>query len=440
MSILNFHIPKRTIFLLLVLAGMIQVACKKSSSGSPVITHVRAVDSTARDSFFVTALTGSLIDIQGQNLDGLQAVYFNGLSATYNPALNSGTNIIITIPTNAPTSPPLSSVPNTIKVVTNHGSATYTFNLVLPAPIITAVSNENATAGTSITIYGSNFYGITKVTFPGGIDVTSPTVNDSSTQISVAVPSGITAGDSIRVTGTFGTSVSPFVFDNWLSPTFGFLANFDIYNGSSQWSPPSVTADPYYGWSQNQWDGAYITNSSTFPGGTGDCVEMDPQNNKPAGDNSWWQDNNGIMTDSTATLPAWVQSSSASISNYALKFEAFVNNWTAGSIWITTNRPTNNNNNTWSYMAEYAPWKTASTGKYSTNGWLTVTIPLTSFLSCKNNVYTSGGSPASSIAALYNIPSGYGGFMFMYANDGTTTIPGGSFAMAIDNVRVVPIN
>ena len=35
--------------------------------------------------------------------------------------------------------------------------------------------------------------------------------------------------------------------------------------------------------------------------------------------------------------------------------------------------------------------------------------------------------------------NGHGMLMFVYANDGTTNIPGGTFKMGIDNVRIVPI-
>jgi len=417
-------ISKRTLFFLLILAGLVQVACKKSNSGAPVITHVRAVDSMARDSFFLKAYPGTLIDIEGSNFDGLQAVLFNDVSASFNSALNSSTNIIITIPSNAPTAPPQGSVSNTIKVFTSHGSVTYTFTLILTPPVISFVSNENAVAGTSLVIHGSNFYGISRILFPGGIAASSYTV-DSATQITVTVPSGITSGDSLRVYGTFGEGSSPFIFDNWLSPTTGFLANFD--GTTNQWSPPSSTTNPYYGWSQQQWVGTYVTDNTTFPHGTGYCVEINPANPKPKGDNSWWQDANSIITN-TAT---WVSSSNASISNYALKFEAYVNNWSAGSIWIGTSWPN------WSYLAQWAPWKTVSGGKYSSNGWVTVTLPLSSFLSATSNVYTSTGTGASGITGLQG--GGGGMLMIMYANDGTTTIAGGSFAMGIDNVRIVPI-
>src|SRR5579872_2305452 len=118
MQTIASSICKRTLFFLLILAGLVQVACKKSSSGAPVITHVRAIDPTEKDSFFLKAYPGTLIVIQGSNFDGLQEVYFNDQAAIFNPALSSGTNIIIVIPSNAPTAPPLNSVSNTIKVQT----------------------------------------------------------------------------------------------------------------------------------------------------------------------------------------------------------------------------------------------------------------------------------------------------------------------------------
>ena len=367
------------------------------------------------------AYPGTLIAIQGANFDGLEHVYFNGYDAPFNLALLSNSNIIITIPSESPTAPPLSSVPNTIKVVTSHGSATYTFTLVLTPPIITSVSNENAPAGVSLVIKGSNFYGISKIVFPGGIAATSYSV-DSVTQITVTVPAGITSGDSLRVYGTFGTASSPFIFDNWMSPSTGFLANFD--GTTDQWTAPAN--NPYYGWSQQQWVGTFVTDPTVFPNGTGNCVKINPAGAKVKGDNSWYSDNNAIITN-TATWP------SGSVGNYAVKFEANVSNWSAGSIWIGTTFPSPN----WAFLAEYAPWKTVSGGKYSSNGWVTVTVPLTSFLAATNNVYTATGTGPSSISALQN--GGGGLLMIMYANDGTATIPGGSFVMGIDNVRVVAI-
>ena len=426
-----FHIQKRLILLLLLVATIVQLACKKEGSGSaPVIKNVRACDSTARDSFFVKAYPGTLIVIQGSNFDGLQHVYFNNQDAPFNPALNSSSNIIISIPTDAPTAPPLSSVPNTIKVVTNHGSATYTFTLILPPPAILTASNENAVPGTTITLTGTNFYGVSKIVFPGGIAGTNLTVA-SPTLLTITVPAGITGGDSLHVVGSFGTGASPFIFDNYLSPSTGFIANFD--GAPNPWAPPSNT---YYGWSQNQWVGNLITDPTQFPNGTGPsdgtsyCVEINPQGVKVAGDDSWWSDANCIVTN-TAT---WVTNIGVPVANYALKFEVYVKKpWTQGSIWVGTTFPN------WKYQAEYAPWKTANggNGKYLSNGWVTVTIPLTKFLTATSNVFTATGTGPSSITDLQQ---GAGGMlMIMYANDGTASIPGNTFDMALDNVRIVKI-
>lgn len=500
MNKIAFHIPKKIIFLILMMAGILQFACKKNNSGPPVITDVRAVDSTKKDSLFTKALPGTLIVIQGHNMGGLQAVYFNDTAAYFNPAFATSTNIVVVVPTYAQTLATNPNASNQIRLVTDHGTTTYSFSLYLPPPTITSllfddsgtkltitgtnllgaskiafpgglvspsftinsstqitatipqgstpqdsvrvyctfgtaaysypppmtitsVSNENAVEGTTLTINGTNFVGITQVTFPGGIAGTNLTRIGIS-KLTVTVPSGITAGDTLRVVGALGTAASPFVYDNWLSPTTGFLANFD--GTTSQWSPPAN--NPYFGWSQQGWVGTFVTNSSTpFANTTGYCVEINPASAKAKADNSWWQDNNAIITN-TAT---WVSDNTVPIANYALKFEVNVTNWTAGSIWIGTNWPN------WAYLASYAPWKTAAGGSYSSNGWVTVTIPLTSFLTATSNTYTSTGSPAADIPTL---ESGGGGMlMIMYANDGTTTIPANSFALGIDNVRIVPI-
>ena len=502
MNTIAFHISKRTLFLLLIIAGLIQVSCKKNNSGGPpVITDVRAVDSTERDSLFTKALPGSLIAIQGHNLQGLQTVYFNDTAAYFNPVLATSTNIIIIIPASAQTAATNPNVPSQIRIVTDHGTTTYSFTLYIPPPAISALSidtsgtrviitgtnllgiskitfpgnlvspsfgyttdgthiiaaipqgsapedsvrvyctfgtaafsypppitiasvtNENAVAGTTITILGTNFVGVSEVVFPGGIAGTNlQTVNIG--KLTVTVPAGITTGDTLRVVGSAGTVGSPFVFDNWMSPTTGFLANFD--GTTSQWSPPSN--NPYFGWSQGeQWIGTFVTNPAVFPNGTGNCVEINPANPKPAGDNTWYQDNNSFSTNTAA----WVTGTSTPIGNYALKFEVNVSNWTAGSIWIGTTFPN------WTYLAQYAPWKTVTGGSYSSNGWVTVTIPLTSFLTATSNTYTSTGTAAADIPTL--LGSGGGMLQFMYANDGTTTITGGSFALAVDNIRIVPI-
>ncbi len=120
----------------IIITGAVVFSCKKNDSGTgqPVITQVRAVDTTKRDSTFTQAIPGTLIVIQGNNFSGLKAVFFNDTSAYFNPAYATNTNIIINIPATAQTAATDPNVPSVIKVVTDHGTATYSFTLYLPPP------------------------------------------------------------------------------------------------------------------------------------------------------------------------------------------------------------------------------------------------------------------------------------------------------------------
>ncbi|MEP7143626.1 MAG: IPT/TIG domain-containing protein, partial [Ferruginibacter sp.] len=175
----------KILFLIVIIAGLAYLGCKKNDSGGgpPMISNVRAVDSAKRDSSFVQALPGTLIVIQGSNLGGLQAVYFNDTSAYFNPSYATSTNIIVTIPASAQTVATNPNVPSIIKVVTDHGTTTYAFTLYLPPPSISSISLDNS--GTLVYINGYNLVGIKKITFPvPGIDTAlSYTVNKTFTQI-----------------------------------------------------------------------------------------------------------------------------------------------------------------------------------------------------------------------------------------------------------------
>ncbi len=115
-----------------------------------------------------------LIVIQGNNFSGLQAVYFNDTSAYFNPAYATNTNIIINIPSTAQTIATNPDVPNVIRVVTDHGEATYSFSLYLAPPQIYSISLDN-TGSHVVYIKGVNFQGVQKITFPitGGSDTAS---------------------------------------------------------------------------------------------------------------------------------------------------------------------------------------------------------------------------------------------------------------------------
>lgn len=492
---------KLTIFLLLI-AAIGFFACKKnSSSGPPTVKDVRTVDPAKADSVFTHALPGTLIVIQGSGFSGLKSVFFNDTAAYFNPVYVTDNTIIVQIPSYAQTAATKPSVPSTIRLVTDHGSTTYSFTLVLPYPQITAISiddtgtqlvitgtnltgvskvtfpiqgsnqtpspsfkedtshrmvtatippgnayvdsvrvyctfgiasfpypppmtiaaisNENAVAGTTITITGSNFIGVSKVIFPGGIAAT-PTVN-SVKQMTVTVPSGITTTDSLRLSGQLGTAASLQLFDSYISYISpGYLSTFE-----QQWASDNTA---FVGWT-----GAYAnatTAATSYPNGTGGVgvLLQGGTLGKNAGPTS--QANPGDLQ--LNDVP-WVANTSDAIANYSLKFEIYVaNDWKGGEIWISVGD--------WykwsSYTARYAPWETAAGGIYHPAGWVTVTIPLTQFIQGNQfwqTSWTTGGAPATKFT---DYP--YTSLCFMVTNDQATAVSvADGINVAIDNIRIV---
>jgi len=121
--------------------------------------------------------------------------------------------------------------------------------------------------------------------------------------------------------------------------------------------------------------------------------------------------------------------------DYSLKFEAYVKKkWTAGSIWITTGGWYGWGN----YAAKWAPWSTDPSGAYQTSGWVTITIPLTSFLpnnNFYNTAYTTTGTPPTHLSDFSSTAT-----CFMLMNDDGTAVPANAINIAIDNVRIVKGN
>ncbi len=406
---------KRIAFFIVVTAVIF--SCKKNDSGTgtPVISGVRTVDPATKDSLFTRAVPGTLIVIQGNNLGGLQAVFFNDTSAYFNPSYATNDNIIIRVPATAQTAAANPNVTSTIKVVTDHGTATYTFTLYLPPPAITSLSFDNS--GKVVFINGSNFQGIKKITFPvsGNDTALSYTVNKTFTQIIAEIPPGTPFNDSLRVFATFGkgaysypppmtiTSVSN---ENGAGGTTITVNGTNFVGISQVIFPGNLQGTNLQVISVNQLKvtvplGIIVSDSLRIKGVLG--IAASPQ-----------------LFDSYIT------------SGYSLKFEFFVKTtWSAGEIWIAVGG--------WyvwsSYTARFAPWETAPGGKYLPSGWVTATVPLTNFV--KGNEfwqtsYKTSGAPASKFSDYPTTE-----IAFLIANDQASAVPANSINIAIDNVRIV---
>jgi hypothetical protein len=494
---------KKLLIIIIAIAAFVPYACKKEGGGSgqPVVTGVRSIDTTERDSLFTEAVPGTLIVIEGNNFSGLQAVYFNDTSAYFNPSYVTSTNIIITIPSTAQTTATNPDVKNVIRIVTDHGEASYSFSLYLPPPTInsisfdnsgtivyingnnfegvqkitfpvpgndtalsfevnktftqitaeiphaiafsdslrvyctfgtaayaypppmsiTSVSNENGAGGTSITITGTNFVGIDKVIFPGGLEGSNIVIKDVN-NLSVTVPADITATDSLRIQGALGTATAPQLYASYIThPSPGYLSSFD-----QQWASDNTA---FVGWTGGYADAA--TASEAYPGATNGTAVLLQSSPMSANAGPTSQGNPGLLQ--LNDVP-WVSNTGESIEDYAMKFEIYVvTPWTAGEIWISVGD--------WygwsSYTARYAPWEADANKVFQPTGWVTVTIPLSNFITGNEFWQTSwkaSGSPASKFS---DYPTT--GVAFMIANDQAQAVPSKSINLSIDNVRIVKV-
>jgi hypothetical protein len=140
---------------------------------------------------------GTTVVIDGNNYLGTTAVRFNGTSAAF--TVNSNTRITTVVPVGATT--------GMITVTNAAGTAQTerTFTVTGAAPTIHDLSPNNGPVGTSVTINGSGFTGVTAVRFNG----TSASFSVvSSTRVVAVVPGGATTGRVTLITPA-GTATSP---------------------------------------------------------------------------------------------------------------------------------------------------------------------------------------------------------------------------------------
>lgn len=253
------YIAKTFPAILIVLMGLVMASCEKDDESAPMITGIRAYLPAPNDTVLSKVGPDTWVVIQGSNLKGTKAVFFDGdgFPATFNSALLAENSIVVLVPAGIP----FASVPadqlNTIRIVTDGGEIIHSFPIFAPSPVVAGASNEMANPGEEVVIYGSFLYLIDKVVFPGNIEATGYTSNESGTAITVKVPQGLTEAGPITVQTKFGTGSSVFRFNDF---TTGMLADFD-----------NVNVDKMESWSS-----AKVENNATaFPGGKGKYARLE---------------------------------------------------------------------------------------------------------------------------------------------------------------------
>ena len=491
----------KKIFFFIILTAAVVYSCKKNDTGAPVINGIRSIDTTARDSLFQEAIPGTLIVIEGNNFNGLQAVYFNDTAAYFNPAYVTSTNIIVRIPGTAQTRATNPDVKDVIRVVTDHGEITYAFTLYLPPPAIYSLAFDNS--GTIVYITGANFEGIQKITFPVSGDDTalSYTVNKEFTQIAAEIPPGTPFKDSLRVYATFGvgafsypppmtiTSVSN---ENGAPGSIITIKGTNFVGISDVIFPGNIPGIDLSVLSVNELTvtippGITTVDSLKIQGVLGSATApqlFDTYITHPSPgylstfDDQWNTNNTGFVgwTGGYADAPTTTSNYPNGTGGSAVLLQGSPMSANAGPTsqgnpgllqlnpvpWVANTNTSINNyalkfelyvKTTWSagqiwiaiggwygwssYTARYAPWETTDDGKYKPAGWVTVTIPLTQFIKGNEFWQTAWNSTGAAASKFSDYPAT--DLAFMIANDQPAAVPANSINLAIDNVRIVKI-
>ncbi|SDP49638.1 hypothetical protein SAMN05428975_1466 [Mucilaginibacter sp. OK268] len=348
------------IIMMLVLAGMVFMwsSCKKDGttkgSGNPVITGLKAYKASPGDSVLTKANPGDYVVLQGSHLTGITAVYFDGTKATINTSLGSDVNFPVVIPATIPFATVTNDQLNTIVVTTATGTVTYKFPITAPSPHITSISNEMPNEGDVITLNGTGLFAITGITFPGNIAATTFAGNAAGSSATVTVPAGVTALGQIVVVTKYGTSTS--VTDAVLNDNADVFLNFDDKNGFTPWSALPVVvssvSSPAIKASRNKflyWNAQGITAGTYY---VGDLA---------------------TPTDGSQLAYPSTFSSSEPAANLAVKFEVNVPlGMSSGEIDFEVN---------YSHTYAWSPWLINGSTRvtFTTTGWQTISIPLSSF-------------------------------------------------------------
>jgi hypothetical protein len=411
----------------IVIAALALVACNAcdkndeggSNGGTPVVRYIRPCNEASSDSLLSSAYLGEKIAIIGEHLAGVNKIYFNDQKVKLNPNFVTDHAIILTIPSGIP-----GEKQDLIKLYTANDSCYYTFETKVPAPTVNSMTFEYVNVGDIAYIQGLYFVddesAPLKVTFSGNKQ--AEIIEQDLNSIAVRVPAGAEVGP-ITVTSINGATISSF----WYRDNRNIILNFN--------SDDYPDYGYYFGWhggkgteTENGINGPYLI----FSG------KMD--------DDTW--DDGSFGYERWTYLPTDPDFFDAGKpENYALKFEVNIpDTWSAAALqviftgaddvmlnWQNGNGLTYNSS--WSaangYLSDktwprilWNPW--ATIGSFQTDGWITVTIPMTD---CKYN-----GEGAAATAKGAGHYSGITLFVLGGGVKGTECTP----TFHIDNVRIVP--
>lgn len=370
---------------------------------------------------------GTLLRLEGNGFKAARGIYVNGTAVTVNPNYVTNTNLIMSVPSDAPVGNEADEADrNKIRIVTDNGEYSYDFQIKAAAPSISGISHTMPRSGDKVDIYGSSLREMESITFPGGHTVTADnfTVNADYTKLTCIIPNVDTPGYMTAVSEN-GTGYSR----NYLNrKNCIFVSDFSWDNGA-------------YG------GGSNISVNQTDPiPATGDYTKSpDIYRQVPAENNVpyvmptlraeygvvggfWFYFSPAI--DYVVANSAGAVTLDMSCTNLALEIDFyFPMQWKSGFFRFSLGGGTS------ATIYDYAPWAVlGDVQPIDMEGWQTISFPLSSF--------SGATSTLSSLKALIDGEQG----SFMFYNDTFTDIYGTSyestdinnFQLSFSNFRIVP--
>ncbi|GAF03779.1 glycan-binding surface protein [Saccharicrinis fermentans] len=411
-TIRNLNICGTHILLLIFAMAFMFQSCEEYpheyevAGGVPKIDYIRITTPEKSDSLIISASLNSTITIIGENLRSITEMWFNDKKAYLNTSFITSNALIVNIPNEIP-----GVVSDKIYMVAGKDTLTYDFNVVVPPPAPKSMLCEFVEDGDEAVIYGNYFIDDMnvplQVIFPGEVEGEVISVSDDFDEIIVKVPVGAAVGQ-ITVKSIYGSTRSSFFFRD----DRNYILDWDNLDAAGGWRSGVIASTEPTGISGN-----YVRFHGDMTGAVGETW------NEDAHSFNLWNASNGRSDE-----PFYEGDLSAAV----LKFECYVvEEWKASALQMIFTPYSVSATN--SYIADgmtprglWIPW--ASSGSYRTEGWTTVTIPMSEF-----HYYHDGTDAGSAITNDM-----LGGLTFFVWNGGVEG-EDCSVHMCIDNIRIVPM-
>jgi hypothetical protein len=245
--------------LVLLLIGMIGLNSCKDDDEANVNTPITVkrvflenAQSSVPEREVTFARLGQVLRLEGSGFTGMQRVYINGRSTSFNPVFVTENSMLVQISGNTPTMEAEPDEQNTIRLEKGSIVYVYPFEIREAAPSVTGISHTMPQAGDKITIYGTGLRGITSVTFPGSVVVKEGIISDDEEGkfCEVVVPPGVSdKGGSLLVIGVNGGAYSSacFNFKEGLYQDFDNVDNYAWASGIDEAGTPLTELIPAAG-------------------------------------------------------------------------------------------------------------------------------------------------------------------------------------------------